>query len=354
MSRFVRASRIVALGAILVALIGILALPRKSFVGTAGPNEAAPIEIGMSVRLAGADAATVSREFDLMAAMHVTWVRSDFAWSAIEAERGTFDWSYPDQIVNEAAARGMHVIAVLDYTPTWARPPGTASHTPPDQPAHYAEFARAAAARYAPRGVRSWEIWNEPNISDFWQPVPDANRYGELFRAAAAAVRGVDPDATLLTGGLTRGTDTSDGGRISQITYIQQLYRNGTAQLASAIAVHPYSFPGLPTGSNSVVGGFHDLPELHNLMNSLGDGGKKIWITEFGAPTGTDPEAGSEIDQLNAIVLARQQAQAWNWVGPLIYFEMRDGGTDPADVDQNFGVVRRDFSLKPAGKMLMS
>jgi polysaccharide biosynthesis protein PslG len=329
-----------------VLLVGVLALT------PAGP--AGPPQLGMCVNLMNADAATVSREFDLMAAMKVTWIRTDFDWSGIESQRGQFNWDYPDRVVREASARGINVIALMAYTPAWARPPGTTTHVPPDQVADYANFARAAAERYAPLGVRTWEIWNEPNTSDFWQPRPDPDRYGQLFRATAEAVRGVDPGATLLTAGLTRGADSADGTTISQLTYLDRLYANGSAQLASAIAIHPYSFPWLPSEHpRALVGGFHDLPVLHDLMVRHGDGGKKIWITEFGAATGTALGAVSGTDQAGTIVQARRQVQFWDWAGPLIYYELRDEGTDRNDLQQNFGVLRRDLSLKPAAKALM-
>jgi GH35 family endo-1,4-beta-xylanase len=300
-----------------------------------------------------ADAATITRGFGLMAAMHVTWVRMDIDWSTIENDRGEFNWSYPDKIVNEALARQMNVVAVLAFTPSWARSSGATSHVPPEHSSDYASFARIAAARYAPRGVHTWEIWNEPNSSDFWQPRPDANAYGDLFRPAAEAIRGVDPHATLLTGGLTRGTDM-EGARISQTTYLDQLYSNGTAQLADGIAVHPYSFPSLPMDANqAVVGGLNDLPALHALMDRHGDGGKKIWITEFGAPTGTGSEAVSEEGQAAAVAQAGQQVQLWGWAGPLIYYELLDGGDDRTDIEQNFGILRRDLTPKPAGVELM-
>jgi hypothetical protein len=310
--------------------------------------------IGMCVHLADPDAATMEREFDLMAAMHVTWVRMDIDWSAIEYERGQFDWTYPDRIVNAALKRHLNVIAILDYTPHWARSSATTRFAPPNHLSDYADFARIAAARYAPHGVRTWEIWNEPNSDIFWQPRPDANEYGALFRAAASAIRGVDPNATLLTGGLTRGADIPDG-QVSQTTYLDQLYSNGTAQLADGIAVHPYSFPSLPMNvDQAAVGGFKDLPALHALMDRHGDGGKKIWITEFGAPTGTGSEAVSEADQAAAIVQAGQQVQLWDWAGPLIYYDLFDDGDDRTDIEQNFGVLRRDLTPKPAGVALMS
>jgi hypothetical protein len=329
-----------------LVLIGVLALTP---VGKGGP-----VQLGMCVNLADADPTTVSREFDLMAAMKVTWIRVDFDWSAIESQRGQFNWAYPDRVLQEASARRMNVVAILDYTPEWARPPGTTSHTPPDQVSDYARFANAAVARYATLGVRAWEIWNEPNASEFWLPRPDPDRYGELFRAAAGAIRAADPGATVLTGGLTRGADAAGGATISQTTYLERLYANGTAQLANAVAIHPYSFPWLPSEHpRSLVGGFHDLPTLHSLMARHGDADKKIWITEFGAATGTFPGAMTPADQARTIVQARRQVQYWDWAGPLIYYELRDAGTDRSDIQQNFGLVHRDLSLKPAARVLM-
>jgi hypothetical protein len=88
-------------------------------------------------------------------------------------------------------------------------------------------------------------------------------------------------------------------------------------------------------------------------MESHGDGRKKIWITEFGAPTGSGPYAVSDEAQATAVLQARRQVQKWDWAGPLIYYELVDGGTDPTDVEQNFGVLRVDLSPKPAADALM-
>jgi len=318
------------------------------------PEQSPPGVIGMCVHMIDSDPVDMARQFDLMARMHVTFVRVDFNWAAVEGTRGQYDWSYTDRIVEHAAARGMEILALLSYTPGWARPPGTTTHDAPTRTVDFAEFARAAAKRYLTRGVRSWEIWNEPNSSDHWHPRPDVNRYGELFTAAAAAIRNIDPDATVMTGGLTRGGDTPDGRRISQITFLSGLYRNGAAQVADAIAIHPYSFPYLPSGSaEGIEGTYQSLPAIRALTRRYGDTEKKIWITEFGAPTGTDPEAMSERDQATSLLEARRLAESWEWVGPLIFYEVRDGGTDPTDLEQNFGVVRADMTPKDAAKALM-
>jgi polysaccharide biosynthesis protein PslG len=333
-----------ALSAVFLGLV--LVLGELSF-GAVGPSR-----IGMMLQLHGTDPATVAREFDLLAEMHVTWVRASFDWPTIEGNRGEFDWAYPDEVVKQASARRMSVLPILSHTPAWARPAGTTTTSPPDHVSDFAAFAGATAARYAPSGVHTWEIWNEPNINSFWQPAPNANAYGELFRATATSIRVADPNATLLIGGLTSGPDAADGSRIAQRTYVEQLYNNGTAQLADAIAVHPYSFQW--PHAVVVVGGLDDVPALHKLMERHGDGGKKVWITEFGAPTGTAADAVSDIEQAMTILHALKLVQKWVWAGPLIYFELRDAGTNPAVDEDNFGVVRRDLSLKIAGKALIA
>jgi hypothetical protein len=319
---------------------------------SSSPPETA--DIGMTVHSRGADAANIDRQFELMAQMGVKWVRVDVPWAWTESEQGTLDWGYPDKIVDEAKAHGMNVLAVFSSTPGWALAAGSGDpYSRPADLASYANFAKVAVQRYASRGVDSWEVWNEPNIAQFWPPTPDADEYGRLFRAVADAIRSVDPKATILLAGLSPKYDSPDS-EISPIDFLEQLYANGSAQLADAVAAHPYTFPALPMAKQQrMVGGFKDLPLLRNVMTKHGDGGKKIWITEFGAPTGNSPNAVSEGGQARTLVEARRQAARWDWVGPLIYYELVDGGTDPNDDQYNFGVLREDLSPKLAAIALI-
>lgn len=320
---------------------------------------ARPVDIGMTVHLRGADAPTVKRQFELMADMGVAWVRMDVAWAWIEIERGKLDWNEPDTIVSAAAEHGMQVLATLAYSPAWiAAPtsadPAYASHSRPADMDAYRSFVRLAVDRYASRGVHVWEVWNEPNTGQFWPPGPDPGEYGRLFRIAAEQIRRVDPKATVLIGGLAPQPDPPSVGT-TPASYLEQLYLDGAAQLADGVAAHPYSFPALPSEEKGQApGGFKDLPALHAVMAEHGDGGKKIWITEFGAPTGTSPQAVTEQRQATILLHARRQVGRWDWAGPLIYYELVDGGTDPVDKEQNFGVLRQDLTAKVAALALMS
>lgn len=333
-----------------VVLVGFAAMS----CGTSTPQ----VDIGMTLHSRGADSAAVERQFDVMSAMKATWVRVDIDWSAVETQQGQYDWSYSDLVVDEAAARGMKVLAVVSFTPEWARPatPGdsvAARRSRPENLSEWASFVRATADRYAPRGVHSWEIWNEPNTTNFWPPRPEINEYGTLFWVAADAIREVDPDSTILIGGLGPKFEEPDA-EIPPAEYLEQLYANGAAKRADGVAAHPYSFPSLPMEDpQRMIGGFKDLPALRAVMERHGDGAKKIWITEFGAPTGDGPHAVSEDDQASALLEARKQAAQWEWVGPLIYYELVDGGPDLSDTEQNFGVLHEDLSPKPAADALI-
>ena len=92
----------------------------------------------------GRSSADLAREVDAIAATGATYLRIDVYWAAIERQPGVFDWATTDGIVDAARSRGLKVLGILDYSPTWARPSGTDDHHAPSNPADYASFARAA------------------------------------------------------------------------------------------------------------------------------------------------------------------------------------------------------------------
>ncbi|OZD63141.1 hypothetical protein CH268_09380 [Rhodococcus sp. 06-1460-1B] len=42
------------------------------------------------------------------------------------------------------------------------------------------------------------------------------------------------------------------------------------------------------------------------------------------------------------------EASTLPYIGPVFVHSLRDSGTDPADAEQNFGLLRADFTHKPA------
>jgi hypothetical protein len=288
-----------------------------------------------------------------MAASGAKWVRISFQWSSVQSGGpNSYNWAILDRGVNAARARGMHVLANPAYTPTWAQPAGaTSDKFPPADPTTYANFVAAAVARYAPLGVKDWEIWNEPNTPQFWQPLPDPVAYVTLLRTTYSAVKRVDPTAVVLTGGTapagaTLDAMSSDGRSYSPYRWLRLLYENGAGASFDAVATHPYaSFPYSPATS---WGNTMQMPAMYDLMRSWGDGAKKLWGTEMGYPTGAGSGAVDEATQATYIRDYLTVWSRWGFVGPLFLYQLRDRGTNVADVEDNFGIVRRDFSKKPA------
>jgi hypothetical protein len=142
-----------------------------------------------------------------------------------------YDWSAFDRKVRLAASHDLVPIAILMQAPDWAERtllgrPG--SRTP--DPLEFAAFARAAALRYSgafdPDGggplpivpaIKRWEIWNEPNLSVFFNPQRDPTGgsiaptlYRALVNTAAAALHRVDR-ANIVVAGVLAPFGPPDG-----------------------------------------------------------------------------------------------------------------------------------------------
>ncbi len=328
--------------AVLVALGVVNVSPAAAAATTVGQRSGfAPTS---RLLLWGTDA-ELARDLDLMASTGARWLRFDFDWASAETSPGRYNWTFIDRVVNQAQRRGLQVLATPAYTPAWARPAGTTDKTPPTDPATFARFVGAAAARYAPLGVHHWEVWNEPNIIHFWEPTPNPEAYARLLVAASVAIRSADPAAVIVSAGLAPAGDSSDGRYISPRTFLGRVYDAGAGPAFDAVGMHPYAFP---YGVDAVGdwNQFQSMPKTYALMASRGDSAKKIWATEFGAPTGANSQAVSEAGQAQMISSGWAKWTSWSFSGPIFWYAARDVGTDPQNVEDNFGLVRKDFGAK--------
>ncbi|HEV3134352.1 MAG TPA: cellulase family glycosylhydrolase [Acidimicrobiia bacterium] len=278
-----------------------------------------------------------------IAATGARYLRIDVDWSAIEQEPGTRDWSAVDRIVDTARTCGLDVIGVLAYTPAWARAPGTSEHSPPIDPMNFAAFARAAVERYAPRGLKAWEIWNEPNLTFFWAPAPDPAAYAALLRPAYDAIKTVDPSATVISGGLVPAENQPRQQAMKPLPFLEGVYRAGGGGKFDAVGYHPYSYPAMPTGDSGSGPFATTTPKLHDVMAKHGDRQKQVWGTEIGAPTIAGTPATFTAEYLTK---AYSRWNRWSFTGPLIWFSYLDPGTNPDAPEDNTGLVRADFTTK--------
>jgi polysaccharide biosynthesis protein PslG len=298
-------------------------------------------------------ATDLARYLDAVKAAGAQWIRIDFNWAVIQGGGpASYNWGPFDNVVNGARARGLNVLGTMLYTPGWARPAGTIGTTPPTNLNDYVTFARACVQHFGPAGVHNFEIWNEPNISQFWAPGPDTARYTQLLKLAYAGIKQLDPSATVVSAGLSPygSYGQLDAQHMNPINFLQGMYANGAAGSLDAVGWHPYNFPnGLGFYGWSGWSQMTDTsPSARSVMTAAGDGAKQIWATEFGWPTGTSTRAVSETTQAQMVTDSYAKLKTYSWAGPAFFYSGRDAGTDSLNIEDNFGIIHNNWSLKPS------
>lgn len=167
------------------------------------------------------------REMERLAEAGYRMIRTDLEWEGIERAPGRFDFAAYDRLKDHLARAGVRPMFILDYG---NRLYGHGQAPRSDSArAAFARFAAAATRHFRGQGV-IWEIWNEPNLEQFWKPEPDAQAYARLALETARAVRTADPDAVIL----------APGSSEFPWTFLETVFAAGLLEHIDAVSVHPY------------------------------------------------------------------------------------------------------------------
>ena len=206
----------------------------------------------------------------------VGFLRHTFSWSEIRRD----GFTPHDEWIAEAAEHKLNVLPIVFDTrgPKGHRPPNTRG---------FAKFAKSLVARYGPKGtlwkecgcpkrpIRTYQIWNEPNLKVYWLPKPNAKAYTNMLGAVrkqmrkAPGGRGIE----VVSGGLP----DSRSSRPGVYKYIEQMYKAGAKRKMDALGFHPYA--------RNARGTLDKLAKVRKIMNRRGHRGGKIWVTEVGWAT---------------------------------------------------------------------
>jgi len=231
-------------------------------------------------------------------------------------------------------------------------------------PAAYARTCRRVAKLYRQRGVRSFEMGNEPNRATGFRAPPNPKLWARQQRACARAIRAVARDAHIVTGGLAPygryGDAAADGTALNPLTFLQRAYAAGLRSAPiDAVGWHPYDFRSGATGaemlstdraSSAWAQMAWTTPSVRSLMSANGDGNLRIDATEWGAPTNSGGYADgvSEEEQANLMTLGIAAWKTYPWRGDLLVYSWLDRGTSSTVREDHFGLLRPDFTPKPA------
>jgi len=197
------------------------------------------------------------------------WTRWPLYWNAVETSASSFNWGEYDQLVRDDVRHRLSINAILLDRPAFyaeedriagmnepifadgSDTPGAGKEINPNNP--WAVFVYQAVQRYKPggtlaqqmgwtngEGVDVWEVWNEPDLPQFW--TAGINSYARLLKIAYIAAHQADPNATVMFGGLLYNTPDNWLARVLAI-YVNDPLGASNNYFMDAVAVHSYSYP---------------------------------------------------------------------------------------------------------------
>jgi hypothetical protein len=310
------------------------------------PDSIIPSGVGVNIHFVTGH----EKDLDLIAAAGFRFIRMDFSWSAIETEKGKYNWSGYDELLANLEHRGLRAIFILDYSNplyeqevtstnplTHQTHRTTASPQHPESVAAFAAWAAAGARHFHGRNIL-WELWNEPNI-DFWSPKPDVGQYSTLALAAAKAIREADADATVI-GPASSGFPWE---------FLEAFFKSGILEYLDAVSVHPYREPKrAPETATADYERLRALIEKHAVKKTRdlpilsGEWGYSSW------ERGVSPERQAEF------AVRQQLINLLNRVPLSIWYDWKNDGDDPKENEHNFGTVLSDLTPKPTYEAIRS
>jgi len=265
-----------------------------------------------------------------------SFVRTDLFWDSVETPRG-WDFSRYDALVANLRARGLGALFILGY-----QHPRHAPKQPPTLPAQidaFAEYATQAARHFRDQPVR-FEVWNEEDHKDYWLAPPSPAEYRNLLEATVRAVKTANPGAVVATGGVQQ----------VDLTFIRAVGDIGSASQPApdAVSVHPYRQTAPETALRDYVTLARDLAMYRTAP--------AIWATEWSYPTYGYKYVSHTRDGHDPVARERQARYAVrrllvDWIaqiGLTAYYDMRNDGRDPKNMEHNFGLLDADNMPLPA------
>ncbi|MDR0870110.1 MAG: beta-galactosidase [Planctomycetaceae bacterium] len=323
----------------------------------------------------GSEYRQMPQNLELMYNAGFRLVRTDFSWSRIEPEKGTWKFDTHDDIVKQTQQNGLQILGLLiDHGVDWAAP----AHQHLDD---WLEYVEKTVRRYKD-SIRYWEVWNEPNIERFWR-YPSGKDYATLLSATYKKIKEIDPGITVL----------SAGTALLPMKFIEEMLQEQASNSFDVFCIHPYRAGFRSMTLSSRFG--NDIKQLQTLLTKYNGGKpKRIWITEMGFPTppltsgisrnvsGLLKQAGIDGREIKTAALpasvqaaagaanilntfmvhdvfASEEEQAVYapqaillslrfGIEKFIWYELQAPEDDNIDPEEHFGLTHRDLKPKPA------
>ncbi len=303
------------------------------------------------------------------------WVKQQVEWKHFEPDKGNYQWPALDEIVAAADGAGIKILWSVVNAPSWSRGgQDLGVGGPPNNPADMGDFLGAMASRYCGSSVKAIEVWNEQNLHYEWGNMKiDPAAYMQLLKVGYNRIKQACPSMIVVSGALTP-TGAPPPKAMDDYAYLEGMYQNGLKQYSDAIGAHPSGFNVAP----SIKGGqaacdfitqqgssfrgpcntlhhswsfYATLNGYYNIMKKYGDGGKKIWPTEFGWATNWIGDASygyaqdnSREEQANWTVEAYKLMKQWGFVGTAFLWNLNFEVVAPGTEKAQWAILNGDWS----------
>ena len=263
--------------------------------------------------------------------------RDDFPWSDFESPGRRMGFTAQlgrlDEQIRSGVARPFLILAFGHHLVPNSMPPTT-----DDARRRFADYAAAAAQSVAARSPL-FELWNEWNLAAKKDAAFSAENYLALAKVTQPAVKQAAPDAPFIVGAIG-----DDPGWV----WTERLLKSGILQYADGISVHLYNFCMTPAKRTSAEI-IDRLSAFRRLVDQAsGNPDFPIYVTETGWTTATGKCGVSEQAQADeSAQLILWASTASRWLKGLWLYELKDSGTNPSELEDNFGLFRFDNSPKP-------
>ncbi len=316
------------------------------------------------------------------------WTRSAFIWSSIESSPGNRNWDPTlEQGLINAASSGVQPIMLIEGTPNWALKEGySCGAVAADMFTALGQFAYDLVARYSapPYNVRYWELWNEPDVAGSlgcWGDPRDpvyygGGYYGEMLKAVYPRIKGADPRAQVLVGGLLLDCDPQNppvGKDCVSSKFLEGILASGAGPYFDGVSFHAYDFyTGKGTYGNdnwhstsSTTGpvSIAKARYLKDVLTEYGYGLKYLMSTETAVFWGQnvidppcDPNAPAEVEvtKVDYVIQSYAVAVAEGWKANVWYsaFGVRCSGLLNSDRNPKPAFIAYQFARQKLGEAL--
>ncbi len=265
----------------------------------------------------------------------IKWIRVDFEWNKIEPLNNQFKWQKIDDVVNTARAKGICILANMSGTPSWANN-GKAKNVPPVKKAYWKNFVKQTVKRYKKK-IKYWEMWNEPNLSEFW--TGSVEEYLDLILIPGAeAAKTIDPGCKIVGPDLAHLHSKDSKWNI----WLRKIIRYGGKENLDVISHHIYDNDGPLDIINKLEWDQAPLiPSVIKVLQEEGVSDKPFWITE----TGWDTDEVGENIQSDYYLEFLQRRENRPYINKIFFYQIID---DSVPGNPKFGIIANNYLAKKA------